>query len=658
MSKIEKNEVFDDLIVVKRSGQRVNFHTTKVAIVIKKAFDQVMIENSEKQVNKVYEDVLNDIYTNYKDRKTINVEDIQDIIETKLKENKYMEVYTAFSDYRIKRAASRKAFIKQEHKFSKAIERIVRENESRKMDKPNEILLDFGKTIACEYTKTYVLDSKFVRNHEEGSIYIHNLDYFYLGKLSSTHMLFEKDIKIDFPSKLISSALEAKNEIDGEIEIDALDESLIEVVLKEFKEEFKKNLHKYLEITGFLEYIPFKKIEEIIEKEESMNFDINICNAFILNEKVKDLFEQAYHDSMEKVLNQISKKIQNLLVSLNENIHENKKYSISIGGKDCFETLLIDHCYLRKIEELDSMENVTTIFKVKKENNTELLGKVCELLLAGKNIALSFIDASYNKDEFSSVEYFSSGERIFENSIYEEKGSKGRMIVGTVSINMGRLGFKYEKKDRKEFYIELDSLLDITRNCLVDIFETIGDKCRENYQILFNNNILEDEKLESGQKIRKVIKKGVLNIELAGLNECVLNLEETKEKQKDILFDILNYVEEKCKKYTLESKLNFVLSETSKERPLKKLMELDKAIYGIKKGITDKSCYGRIDQLFSFKTDIEKDMEYIGKYQKKLSGGNLIKIPLSKNTKPKQLYDMIQMAIEDDIGFLKFEMRK
>ena len=54
--------------------------------------------------------------------------------------------------------------------------------------KPNELLLDFGKTVSCEYTKAYVLDNKFIRAHEDGSIYIHNLDYFNLGSLSSTHL--------------------------------------------------------------------------------------------------------------------------------------------------------------------------------------------------------------------------------------------------------------------------------------------------------------------------------------------------------------------------------------------------------------------------------------------------------------------------------------
>ena len=269
----------NDLVVVKRSGQRVDFNSNKIAIAIKKAFDQVRQGDSERDINKVYEDVLKHITTNYTDRKTINVEDIQDIIETKLKENKYDDVYFAFSDYRVRRAASRKAFgIKQQHKFAKAIERIVNSNKETFNHKPNEILLDFGKTIAAEYTKTYVLDNKLLRAHEEGGIYIHNLDYINLGKLSSTHMIFDKTINDEFPNDFILEALDAKSEIDGEIAIDSIDYLLENLVIKRFKEEFKKILQKYLSVTGYLEYINIKKVEEIIDKERSINFDIELIH--------------------------------------------------------------------------------------------------------------------------------------------------------------------------------------------------------------------------------------------------------------------------------------------------------------------------------------------------------------------------------------------
>ena len=82
------NEVLEDLIVVKRSGQRVDFNASKIAIAIKKSYESVYENVNEKDVYKVFEKVLTYINDNYKERKTISVEDIQDIIENILqKEN-------------------------------------------------------------------------------------------------------------------------------------------------------------------------------------------------------------------------------------------------------------------------------------------------------------------------------------------------------------------------------------------------------------------------------------------------------------------------------------------------------------------------------------------------------------------------------------------
>ena len=87
-------------------------------------------------------------------------------------------------------------------------------------------------------------------------------------------------------------------------------------------------------------------------------------------------------------------------------------------------------------------------------------------------------------------------------------------------------------------------------------------------------------------------------------------------------------------------------------------MELDKAIYGVRKGINDKKNYERIENLFSYKKEINDDFLYISKYQKLLSGGQLVKIPLSKNTKVKEILEIILLAKDKDLGFLKFEVRK
>ena len=658
MNDICEEQVLSDLVVVKRSGQRVSFNGTKIAIAIKKAFDNVDVDISLKKVNKVYEDVLCYIKNNYATRKTINVEDIQDIIETKLKENKFYDVYQAFSDYRIKRAASRKAFsIKQQHKFVRAIERIINENKSV-IGKPNDILLDFGKTISCEYTKAYVLDNKFVRAHDDGSIYIHNLDYFNLGNLSSTHLKFDNVINNNFPLDLIQMAINAKSEIDGEITLSKFDYILVPELISKFKGELKNAIEAYLNIEGFCEYVDVSKIEELIDKENTLNINIDVFDSILLNKRVKELIVLAYNTSYKKTIEWLSAGIKQLLLHLNNNFQENKKYSISLGTNDSYEGNLINSCYVKQLLEVDYLKNLTTIFKIRKNNNIELYNKIVETIESGKNVALSFIESSYNDDAENEVEYFSNGRRIFENELYDSRSSIGRMIVASVSVNMGRLGFEYKNKNLKDFYLEFDGMLELAKNVLLSIFENMGNKYKENYRFVFNNNILDDDKLENGQKIRKILKKGALNIELVGLFECVINLEEDLEKQKELLLKILKFANEKVSKFIDESRLNFILSETSKSRPLKKLMDLDKAIYGIKKGVSDKPNYFRIDRLFNYKDDINNDFKYIGKYQKMLSGGCLIEIELPKNISCNKISDMINLAIDSDIGFLKMMVKR
>ena len=658
MNDICEEQVLSDLVVVKRSGQRVSFNGTKIAIAIKKAFDNVDVDISLKKVNKVYEDVLWYIKNNYATRKTINVEDIQDIIETKLKENKFYDVYQAFSDYRIKRAASRKAFsIKQQHKFVRAIERIINENKSV-IGKPNDILLDFGKTISCEYTKAYVLDNKFVRAHDDGSIYIHNLDYFNLGNLSSTHLKFDNVINNNFPLDLIQMAINAKSEIDGEITLSKFDYILVPELISRFKSELKNAIEAYLNIEGFCEYVDVSKIEELIDKENTLNINIGVFDSILLNKRVKELIVLAYNTSYKKTIEWLSAGIKQLLLHLNNNFQENKKYSISLGTNDSYEGNLINSCYVKQLLEVDYLKNLTTIFKIRKNNNIELYNKIVETIESAKNVALSFIESSYNDDAENEVEYFSNGRRIFENELYDSRSSIGRMIVASVSVNMGRLGFEYKNKNLKDFYLEFDGMLELAKNVLLSIFENMGNKYKENYRFVFNNNILDDDKLENGQKIRKILKKGALNIELVGLFECVINLEEDLAKQKELLLKILKFANEKVSKFIDESRLNFIISETSKSRPLKKLMDLDKAIYGIKKGVSDKPNYSRIDRLFNYKDDINNDFKYIGKYQKMLSGGCLIEIELPKNISCNKISDMINLAIDSDIGFLKIMVKR
>jgi len=648
-------DVFEELVVVKRSGQRVNFNNYKIAVAIKNAFDNVSSDYNEKDINNIYEGVLLYIENNYVDRRTINVEDIQDIIETKLKDNDYKDVYLSFSEYRKKRAASRGVFTARgQHKFVKAMEKIIDENIIRVDNSysPNEIILKYGKIVANEFAKSYIIDSKYLRAHEEGNIYIHDLESFPLGMVSHTHFNYNNIFKDDFSiDDLINLIVNSKKEISGYINIPSLDFLLEDYIYKLFKVYYKELLINYLKVTGFYSYMNIKKIIDFINRDFVLPFNINSFEQFTLSNYVKNIFENAYDDTLDKIEKYLYDNINKLFVKLENFSDNNSKFSISFGTNNSFLGTMINSLIIRNINELEYLDNVKFIFKLDSLEN-KFLDSVIQLFLNGKNLFLSFPKNSYNFG-INEVEYFGNGVRIYENYNDNERYSKGRMIIATTSINMARLGLKHENNSKDKFYDELDRLLELVKNELLLSFEFIGNRTKDNYKYLFGGNIETDEKLEAGGKIRKVIKNSNLNIGLVGLKECICIMCKDKKKEIKFLDEILNYINQRCCKYTEETKINFFISEPYESSASSYFMALDKSIYGIRSGITDSDCYDIISNI----EEVKDNLKLNGKLQKLVAGGNMINIVVPSSVSHKDVKDKIIEIFKSDLGFVHFIMK-
>lgn len=638
------NEVLENLVVVKRSGQRVEFNASKIAIAIKKAFDAVYQEPDEKQIYKVFENVLKYINNNYGERKTINVEDIQDTIENQLNTLGYKEVYEAFSDYRQRRAASRKVFNeKQQHKFTKVTEAI--ENIDTSLT-PQQMLYRFGKIISSEYAKSYILDSKYVRAYEEGNMYIHNLESFPLGYIS--YLNLKLGIKNDDLDEFINGMINAQNEVGSEIGINNLDKLLEKYFLNNFKKILKSKIKCYFEINGIYEIISFNKIENVIDQIEDINIDVTYFEQFTTNPILTNVFNYIIKDTLDVVKEFVNMTIIRIFNSLK--ICKNN-YTISVSDKMISITQLIKENIIEYLSYSETINNINVIFKISPKMDDDYLSKISDLIIRKRNISIAFTNCSYNKDPINDAEYFSNGIRIFETSD-TEKISTGRMISTNTSINIARLGLKYlNNKNSSNFYQELDQLLELAKNEMLLDFETLGNKNKENYQVLFNGNVLGDERLEPGQKIRKIIKCGVLNLGLVGLKECVLSFESDPDKQYELLIKILQYLNKKMQEFSSETKLYFSIFEPSGTKVRKHFVGIDKSIYGIHKEITDKCSYDLVHTSKFIKND--KDL---AKVQKLLSGGCLITVNITHKTSTKQIIEIIKEKMDNDIGFIKFEV--
>lgn len=657
-----ENSNLNDLIIVKRTGQRVNFNGTKIALAIKKAFDSMNQETDPKEVNKIYEKVLKNIEQNYKDRKTINVEDIQDIIETVLNQSNFTEVYQAFREYRLKRAASREVFeVKQQHKFVKAMERLILSAKKDNKQNPLETLTSFGKIISSEFAKAYLIDAKYVRSHEEGSIYIHNLDEYVLGTTKSAVIDLSK-IKVceNYMSYLTNLLVNIKKEQYGEHTIAGLDYELVPYFIDTYKKYFIADLSRELKEFGILEYVDFDSIEDEIELLDTIEIDLSQFKNYIKSKKVEEIWKSSMDQALRKTKNHLKKELYLCFMALEQNDTAigSQNYAISIGTNTSTVGHILNQMILESFQK-ENFKHVYLIFKIKENVNfksgplIDLLEQVIECIHQNKNIRLSFLDASFNQTENGcEVEYLPSGKRILDNINPEKRVSKGRILLATTSINLVRIALA--TKEKEAFYTELAVAVEHTKNELLQAFESIAAKYKDDFKYLFQENIfLDAEKLDLNGKIRKILRSGTLDINITGLYEASLYLE--KDQASQLALEILTFIRKKVDEFSQSERLNFVVSETLNEKVRSYFLAIDKSIYGSISGVTDKERYDTFSD--AFLTDQDNRLERTGEYQNLTNGGHLLKIKLPKNVSLKKIQEVIQDAHQNNIGYLDMKVR-
>ena len=709
-----KKDFFDDIVVVKRSGQRVSFNDTKVAIAVKKGFDSVYEEYDEKEVNKVKEKVLKYIEKEYKDRKTINVEDVQDAIEKILQDMKYNEVYKSFKNYRERRAASREAFVvKQQHKFVKAIESLglksateensKRENANVDGDGPMGTMLHFGSTVSREFAKAYLMDAKYSRAHDEGTIHIHDLDFWAMGTTTCTQIDLNKLFKNGFStghgylrtpnsinsySALAAIAIQAnQNEQHGGQSIPAFDYYMAPGVLKTFKKEFKQALYNLLEFEGFIEFLNFNKIIDIIDKLNTIEFDMNLFDEFTSkNTKVRSIFDNAYKQAFNKTDRQTYQAMEAFIHNLNT-MHSRAGAqvpfsSVNFGTDTSVEGRMVIKNYLLATDAgLGHGETPIfpiSIFKVKEgvnyfkeDPNYDLFRLACRVSAKRLFPNFSFIDSSFNKKYYvegdfnTEVGYMGCRTRVLAN-VCGPSVTPSRGNLSFTSINLPRLGIKYgialgerTKADMKGFYKEFDEIIDLVKGQLLQRFECQCSKSKANFKFLLGSGVwLNSEKLDYNSKLRTVLKHGTLSIGFIGLAETLKALlgehHGESEKAQKLGLEIIGHLRKRCDEFCEEYNLNFTCLATPAEGLSGRFVAIDRSIYGKIKGVTDRDYYTNSFHVpVYYRTSVKHKLEVEGKYHTLTNAGHISYIELDGDTvnNVDAFESVVRIMHDCDIGY-------
>ena len=607
---------------------------------------------TSKDVQKVYQTVIKRIEKEFKDAEKIKIEEIQDLIEDALNKCGYEDVYKSFSEYRDRRAQSRMLFAEEKkiHKFLKSLEGLglktaaeedsKRENANIDGNSAMGTMLQYGSTVSKEFAKAYLMKKKFADAHDNGDIHIHDMDFMAMGTTTCMQIDLNKLFKNGFstghghlrePQDIMSySALAAiaiqsnQNDQHGGQSIPAFDYYLAPGVLKTFKKQYKTSVTELLEFTGFDTFVNINKIYDKIDKLDSIVFDLSYMDDCAKDsEKVKEIFAKAYDIAYKKTDKTTYQAMEAFIHNLNT-MHSRAGAqvpfsSINFGTDTSPEGRMVMKNYLLSVDAgLGKSETPIfpiSIFKVKEgvnynkeDPNYDLFRLSCEVSAKRLFPNFSFMDSPFNKqcykgDYNTEVGYMGCRTRVIGNVVDEDKAvTPGRGNLSFTSINLPRLAIKHgivngnEKADMKGFFDELEETMDMVKEQLLERFEIQCNKRIYNFPFLLEQGVwLDSDKLKDTDRLRRVLKHGTLSIGFIGLAETLKALTgkhhgEDAESQK-LGIKIIKFMREKCDEYAKEHNLNFTLLATPAEGLSGRFVNIDRAIYGKIKGVTDREYY-------------------------------------------------------------------
>ena len=670
---------------------------------------------TSKDVTKVYQTVIKKIEKDYKNEEKIKIEDIQDMIEDALVKCGYDDVYKSFSEYRDRRTQSRLVFAEEKkmHKFLKSLEGLglksaaeedaKRENANIDGNSAMGTMLQYGSTVSKEFAKSYLMKKKFADAHDNGDIHIHDMDFLPMGTTTCTQIDLNKLFKNGFstghgylrePQDIMSySALAAiaiqsnQNDQHGGQSIPAFDFYMAPGVLKTFKKQYKTAINELLEFTGFDTFVNLNKIYEKIEKLESIEFDLSYLeDCTKKSDKVREVFAKAYEIALRKTDRRTYQAMEAFVHNLNT-MHSRAGAqvpfsSINFGTDTSPEGRMVMKNYLLSVDA-GLGRNETPIFPIsifkvkegvnynKEDPNYDLFRLSCEVSAKRLFPNFSFMDSPFNKqfykgDYNTEVAYMGCRTRVMANVVDENKAiTPGRGNLSFTSINLPRIAIKHgivlgnEKADMKAFFDELEETMDMVKEQLLERFEIQCGKRLYNFPFLLEQGVwIDSEKLKDTDRLRRILKHGTLSIGFIGLAETLKALTgkhhgEDAEAQK-LGLKIVKFMRNKCDEYAKEYNLNFTLLATPAEGLSGRFVNIDKAVYGKIKGVTDRDYYTNSFHVpVYYHISIANKIKLEGPYHALTNAGHISYIELDGNVAQNidAFEKIVRLMKENNFGY-------
>jgi len=641
--------------VIKRDGATVDFDRFKIVAAIQKANNAV---EEPYRIDDGSIDAIADAVA-AKDRQRLLVEDIQDMVETKLMAAGKYELAKAYIIYRYTRALVRKA-----NTTDDSILALIR-NDNKELAEENSnkntVIASTQRDyiageVSRDLTRRILLPEEVSKAHEEGVLHFHDADYFVQhifncclvnigdmldngtminGKLIESPKSFQ--VACTVVTQIISCV--ASNQYGGQsVEMSHLGKYL--------RLTYEKYLRKTRQVAPELSAGAAEKIarartqDELKSGVQTIQYQINTLMTTNGQSPFVTLFLVLRED--DPYIEENAAIIQEILEQRLEGIKNEKGVYIT----PAFPKLVyvLDEC---------------NCFKGGKYDYLTRLAVKC----SAKRMYPDYISAKKMRENYEGNVFSPMGCRSFLAPWQDEEGNykfEGRFNQGVVSINLPQVGI-LSGPDEDKFWPLLDERLELCFKALMCRHNALKSVRSDVSPIHWQYGAI--ARLPKGASIEPLLYGGYSSISLGyiGLYEVtrlVKGCSHTEPEGEDFALRVMEHLRETTDRWKAETNIGFALYGTPAESLCYRFARIDKERFGTIKDVTDKGYYTN-----SYHVDVREDIdafskfEFESQFQKISSGGAISYVEIPNMRHNLEALEDVVRFIYDNIQYAEFNTK-
>ena len=635
--------------VIKRNGEEVHFDREKIVNAITKANGNVerIHQMNPYQIEAIADTIAEQVQET---PHAVNVEDIQDMVETSIMEMRGYEVAQKYVRYHYRRELKRKSNTTDNGILALLdhINEEVNQENSNKNPVINSTQRDYmAGEVSKDLSKRVLLPEEIVRAHEEGIIHFHDTDYFAQKEHNCDLINLEdmlqngtviSETMIEKPHSFFTAcnvttqivAQVASNQYGGQ--------SFTLAHLAPFVDISRQKLRKNV-------------IAERTECGEALDEDIiNRVTERRLREEVKSGIQTIQYQLITLMTCNGQAPFVTVFMYLDE---------VPEGRTRDDLAMIIEEVMLQRMQGVKNEKGVwitpafpKLIYVLDEDNITEgsKYWHLTELAAkcTAKRMVPDYISAKIMKELKKGEVYPCMGCRSFltvEDSQMLPNGKHkfyGRFNQGVVTINLVDVACSSEG-DMDRFWQILDERLELCHRALRCRHERLLGTISDVAPILWQNGAL--ARLKKGETIDKLLYNGYSTISLgyAGLYEMCMRMlgkSHTDPEAKPFALKVMQRLNDKCKEWREAENISYSVYGTPMESTTYKFAKCLQKRFGIIPGVTDKNYITNSYHVHvSEKIDAFSKLKFEAEFQKLSPGGAIsyIEVPNMQTNIPAVL---------------------